>query len=165
MCRARDFAGALLLSGSHERAAKLRGWRGQYGITSAELRAVLQEWWTSIEAWSTPQWNQTKLAWLRETGCVSDSPRQLTGELTVYRGNLGEPEPAGVSWTLSSTEASRFALVAASSRGAFLGMGAEHRTPTVWRATVGHPRSWATSPRAARKRSPSTRRRSAASRL
>jgi hypothetical protein len=105
-------------------------------MSSDELRAVLQEWWTVIEAWSTPEWNEVKLGWLRETGYVSDSRRSLTGDLTVYRGNLGEPEPAGISWTLSRAKARRFALVAASSRGAFLGMHGDHRTPTVWRATV-----------------------------
>jgi len=135
-CKARDFGGALDLYESHWRAPKLREWRGRYKMTTAELRAVLQDEWTSIEAWSTPQWNKVKLAWLRETGYVSDSDRELAGELTIYRGNLGEPEPAGMSWTLSRELVRRFALIAASSRGAFLGMHGELTAPTVWSATV-----------------------------
>jgi len=135
-CRDRDFGRALSLYGSPERAPKLREWRTRYGMTTEELRGVLQEAWNVIEAWSTPEWNEVKLAWLRETGYVSDSSRKFSGELTVYRGNLGEPEPAGLSWTLSRDKARHFALVAASSRGSFLGMHGGQPVPTVWRATV-----------------------------
>jgi hypothetical protein len=135
-CKARDFGGALALYESEERAPTLRLWRTRYGMTTDELRAVLAEWWNMIEAWSTPQWNEVKLSWLRETGYLSDSERELAGELTIYRGNLGEPEPAGMSRTLSRALGQQFALVASSSRGAYLGMHGRNPVPTVWRATV-----------------------------
>lgn len=57
-------------------------------------------------------------------------------EATVYRGNLGEHEPAGIFWTLDVEVAKKFASMGMSLRGKFLGMYREDGVPTVWEAKV-----------------------------
>jgi hypothetical protein len=135
LCERREFVEALRLYSSEERALRLFRWRRDYQMTTAELREVLVEWWTVIEAWSDAFWSPVKLNWLREVGYISDADRAFGGEVTIYRGNQGELEPAGLSWTLSRSRARFFAQHGQSARGKFLGIYRPEGRPSgarVW---------------------------------
>lgn len=136
-----DFSEALGGLGSEERATAFAYIGSEYGeasLPAPELRRLLHEWWPMVDA--SAHVAEEIVALFRRAGYVNDTGRRLEGELTVYRGNLGEDPRLGISWTLSRAKARWFAQYAnGSPRALFLGLeriDGEEPRPTVWRATV-----------------------------
>lgn len=109
-----------------------------------ELRELVGHWWSTTEAWSAvPELRDGMYDMIRRAAPVRVYADEAvgrpvppeTGEMTVYRGNLGE-EPHGGSWSLERDVAERFARMAMSPRGMFLGMYRADGVPSVWRGTV-----------------------------
>lgn len=118
-------------------------------LSDADLWDALREQWTRCEAHAPYRallleaFRRAK----RARGTVTDSHGiPLAGVLTIYRGNMGEAEPAGISWTLDLGAARMFARWAFSPRAAYLRGGLQGLVtgalptdavrPTVWRARV-----------------------------
>lgn len=132
---------ALMLTGSERRAALLVELEPR--LSDDEVRALLDSYWSITEAWSgDPVLRDGMYRLLSRVApfhVLGDDGRTLRAgkTLTVYRGNLGEtPGPYTSSWTTDRKIAERFALMANSVRGMFLGMHREGGVPTVWRAKV-----------------------------
>lgn len=133
-------ASALTYLGSEELA---------YGVVALaddlsvdELRDMLRNNWTRCEAHRPYREDFVRL--FRRAGFVTDTenvPKRVlgSGNVTVYRGNLGEPEPSGIAWTLKRATAEFFCRMAMSPRGMFLGMWRPDAVPTIWQATVAAP--------------------------
>lgn len=139
---------ALNLTDSKHRAALLVGWDEQQPLTVKETRALLAQYWSITEAWSgDDRLREGMMRLIRrvapffvygedDDGHIS----ALTPEpLTIYRGNLGETPGTG-SWTLDIATAEKFATMANTLRGKFLGMYREGGIPSVWRAEVDAPK-------------------------
>lgn len=140
LCEARNFDKALALMSSDERAPALVEWATKYELTMEEIRDLLTNFWSVTEAWSgDPLLRKGMTELLRFVGPlrVLGEPAipMPDGDLTVYRGNLGE-KPGPGSWTLDRRIAERFADMAISPRGQFLGMWRADGIPTLWRANV-----------------------------
>lgn len=134
-----DYLGALFCLDSHEVAAGIVGLDDTWGpLHPEELRAVLREEWARCDGGGDHRAELLEL--FRRAGYVSDTGRTFTGELVVYRGNLGEDPRLGLSWTISKAKARWFALYALNSpRAWFLGLSradGEEPVPTVWRGAV-----------------------------
>src|SRR3990167_4825732 len=143
-----DFGGMLALVGSAKRAQVFREIAAR--LDNEEVRELLTAWWSMTEAWSgDPELREVMMGLLSRVAPLSvpgDDGRGLPatrGPLVVFRGNLGE-RPDGGSWTLDRKVAERFAMMASSPRGWFLGMCApgDECTPTVWSGRVKHGRVW-----------------------
>ena len=107
------------------------------GLSDDDLRTVLLAEWPRCEAHRPHRAALVQL--YQQVGFVADGPlpARLAGRTcTVYRGNLGEPEPVGISWTLSRRQAEFFASYPMTLRGRFLGTYDPTGIPTVWRGTV-----------------------------
>jgi hypothetical protein len=138
-----DFAKALCLYGSEERAKQLVSWSDR--LTDDQVRELLTDFWSMTEAWSgVPKLREGMLGLLRratilEPLIVQDETNEVKLPLLmkVYRGNMGENPREGHSWTLDFDVAKRFAILPTTMRGKFLGMERDG-TPTVW---VGKVRS------------------------
>jgi hypothetical protein len=100
------------------------------GLTDDEKRRLINEFWTSCEAWGDIlDYALTMLGGLKPVG----DPLPQSGTLTVYRAT-GGVEPDGGSWTLHRHIADFFANMINSPRGAILGM--HSTTPVMWQAEV-----------------------------
>jgi hypothetical protein len=134
----RAYSEALALYASEQRAEALVRWADD--LSDDEVRALLTEWWTMTEAWSGDEGLRAgMLGLLRRVSplCVTDEGEmEPSGVLTIYRGNLGEDARLGHSWSLDLETAQKFAQMANSPRGMFLGMYREDGVPSVWRALV-----------------------------
>jgi len=134
-----DWDQALCLVGSEDRARILIA--ACEDTTIDEARVLLEEWWSVTEAWSgDPTLRAGMLEQLHRARPVrvfgpDDFGFPEVGVLTLYRGNLGE-KPGTGSWTLDLAVAEKFAAMAKSPRGQFLGMDREDGWPTVWQATA-----------------------------
>lgn len=128
---------ALCLVGSEKRAALIV--EHGHKLDDTALTSLLSDFWSVTEAWSgEPKLREGMLALLKRVAPLycPPEPRPFTGTLTIYRGNLGEDATLGHSWTLDRKIAERFARMAMSPRGMFLGMYREDGVPSVWRANV-----------------------------
>lgn len=100
-------------------------------LSDADLKYVMQEWWTSTEAWGGTEMRHEILLLLHRVGYITDTRRKPKldrslpgmGVVCVYRGNIGEDPTEGFCWTTSEKTAEFFGRAAFSPRGAFLGLG------------------------------------------
>lgn len=146
----RQFVQALYLVGSEDRADRIVAWDEQYAFTDDEASDIVMRCWSVTEAWSANERLRDGMYSLLKRVAPAevireDDPRPMpdTWFLTVYRGNLGETPGAHLaSWTLDREIAERFARMAASPRGWFLGMSTPDSpgVPTVWKAQVARER-------------------------
>lgn len=139
----REFGQALLLTDSKERAQVLVGWDedDSIGLTDADVATLIRDYWSVTEAWSGDvRLRDGMMRLLRRVAPIQvlDEVHQRPlpdGAITIYRGNLGE-QPGTGSWTLDPAIAEKFASMAMSIRGKFLGMHRADGVPSVWRATA-----------------------------
>lgn len=106
-------------------------------MVKEELTKILRSEWKRCEAHKNYRKDFIELFY--RTGFIKDDENvdlPEDNELTIYRGNLGENEPAGISWTLSKEKAAWFSYYLLSPRAAFLGIYKKDGIPTVWQAKV-----------------------------
>lgn len=137
-CQSEDFSQALVLCSSEEVARALS--EIAPNVTDEQLRELLLGNWTRCEAHR--DYRAQLVAMFRRVGFLTDvetlpwTPRRRK-PLTIYRGNLGEIEPVGISWTLDRERGYFFASWAVSLRARMvLGINPENPRPTVWEARV-----------------------------
>lgn len=135
-----DPASALTYLDSEDLAAGVVALADELSVD--ELRDVLRDNWTRCEAHRPYGKDFVRL--FQRACFVADTeavPKRVSGSgnVTIYRGNLGEPEPAGISWTLKRATAEFFCRMAMSPRGMFLGIWREDAVMTIWQATVSAP--------------------------
>lgn len=139
-----DYDRIVGLCGSEEVPAVLA--QIAHRISDDEARDLLLGHWTRCEAHR--EYRDDLLALFRRAGFVTDVyeefgngdlPKRLKGKtVTVYRGNLGEPEPVGLCWTLKRATAEFFCRYMTSLRARIV-FGIDHdwsTNPTVWKAKV-----------------------------
>ena len=138
----KDYDQILMFVGSEHRAEKLVSWKDE--LTDDQVRELLTDYWSVTEGWSGDEdLREGMLELLHRVQPLmvmdEEDPRPLPDdeELVIYRGNLGEV-PSGGSWTLDRMIAEKFARMASSMRGQFLGMRPmqEGDVPSIWRARV-----------------------------
>lgn len=140
-----DVAGALALYSSESIAAAIVEIAPK--LTTDQLREIVRDEWTRCEAHRPVRAEFIEI--FKRVGFVHDLdgsdgfeakplPPRLRGKtVTIYRGNLGEDEPDGISWTLSKATAQFFGRHHMSPRAKFiLGTWREDGIPTVWSAQV-----------------------------
>jgi hypothetical protein len=115
-------------------------------LPDEQLREILRDEWTRCEAHQPYRADFIQL--FQRCGFITDAgedewsetkqlPKRLSAKtITIYRGNLGEDEPVGISWTLKKETAQFFAKMSMSLRGQFLGLYRPDGVPTVWSAKV-----------------------------
>lgn len=134
--KAGDPGAALVYFGSEQIAEQIVKLAPQ--LSDEQLREILTDEWTRCEAHRPYRREMVEL--FKRVGRINDPeelPRKLRGKTcTIFRGNLGEEEPDGISWTLKRKTAEWFASYGMSLRGQFLGLYREDGIPTVWSAQV-----------------------------
>lgn len=132
---------AALYFDSKHRAEAFTRWAPR--MTDDEVRELLTNEWSVTEAWGgDAKLREGMIGLLRRVAPLvvladtDDEFVQGIGTLTIYRGNVGEDPRLGHSWTLDKEIAQRFARMAMSPRGMYLGMYREDGIPTVWQAEV-----------------------------
>ncbi len=130
IAEAGDLAGALKWVDSLMVASRMLQLADELEFTDDQLRAALRTHWPRVHAsgWGggmTGAQVGGMLALFRKVGFVSDTSSSFGGELTIYRGTIGDDPLRGLSWTLREATAQFFAQSLAR-RG----------TPSVWRARV-----------------------------
>lgn len=134
------------LAGSENRAEVLLSIAPE--LDDADLKAVMVEFWTMMEAWGGSAMRHEMLELLHRVGYISDTKKKPHldrsmpgfGVVKVFRGNIGEEPTEGFCWTTSEATAEFFARSAFTPRGMFLGLGRdgqfgkmkEGAVPTVW---------------------------------
>ena len=128
-----DFGGALCLCDSQEVAGTII--RLAPLMSDEVLRDTLRYEWPRCEAHRP--YRAELVCLFRRVGfvCDSEADPNFADRVTVYRGNLGEKEPVGISWTLDRERAKWFSTWSQSPRAAFLGIDTRG-IPTVWQGVV-----------------------------
>lgn len=136
-----DYRQMLVMTSSEERAGIFAEIADR--LTDEEAAVLLTDFWSVTEAWSGDEkLRETMYGLLARVAPLvvpGDDGRPLPERdvYTIYRGNLGEtPGPYTSSWSLDPKIAERFANMAMSPRGMFLGMHRPDGNPTVWSAQV-----------------------------
>jgi hypothetical protein len=117
-----DYTGALSRIGSASVPAALIEIASRTDVTDDELRQLVRAHWDRCDLPGDQLDGILRV--FHRIGYVSDAPRRLEGELTIYRGTFGDDPRLGLSWTLSEERARWFAGR----------LGEKHAA--VWRAKV-----------------------------